>query len=149
MRWTRVLVLAIQLAAVMALVGCHAWAPVVVAAIASIAVFHRGLGDLVVSAVSGRDCSVVRLDRGTQLLRPPRRAAGSAGVLHPQPRHGRLLGHSGLGAQHRQAGRRPAGHDGRTTRRPLGALAQLVTLAQPVTLTSSSHGRDAQTACER
>lgn len=58
------LMLAIQLAAVMALVGCHAWAPVVAADVASIAVFHRGLGDLVVSAVSGRDCSVVRLDQG-------------------------------------------------------------------------------------
>jgi hypothetical protein len=64
------LVLAIQLAAVVALVGCHAWAPVVVADIASIAVFHRGLGDLVVSAVSGRDCSVVRLDQGRSYCVP-------------------------------------------------------------------------------
>ena len=30
----------------------------------SVAVFGRGVGDLVVSAISGRDCSIVRLDKG-------------------------------------------------------------------------------------
>ncbi len=38
--------------------------------IASIAVFHRALGDIVVSAISGRDCSVVRLDRGLSYCVP-------------------------------------------------------------------------------
>lgn len=32
--------------------------------VVSIAVFGRGVGDIGVSAVSGRDCSVVRLERG-------------------------------------------------------------------------------------
>jgi len=32
--------------------------------VVSIAVFGRGVGDIGVSALSGRDCSVVRLDRG-------------------------------------------------------------------------------------
>lgn len=41
--------------------------------IASIAVFHRGLGDIVVSAISGRDCSIVRLDRGLSYCVPVRR----------------------------------------------------------------------------
>lgn len=44
--------------------------------IASVAVFHRGLGDLVVSAVLGRDCSIVRLDRGLSYCVP---------VLPPAP----------------------------------------------------------------
>ena len=37
---------------------------------ASVAVFGRGLGDIVVSAASGRDCSVVRLDRGQTYCAP-------------------------------------------------------------------------------
>lgn len=39
------------------------------AEIASIPVFQRGLPDLLYSAVSGRDCSVVRLDRGKTFCR--------------------------------------------------------------------------------
>ena len=38
--------------------------------IASVALFHRGIEDLVVSAVSGRDCSIVRLDRGLSYCVP-------------------------------------------------------------------------------
>jgi hypothetical protein len=40
------------------------------AEIASVAVFGRGLGDVVVSGVSGRDCSVVRLEQGKSYCRP-------------------------------------------------------------------------------
>ncbi len=43
--------------------------------IASVALFHRGIEDLVVSAISGRDCSIVRLDRGLSYCaraEPPR-----------------------------------------------------------------------------
>ncbi len=35
-----------------------------------IAVFHRDLFDMLVSGLSGRDCSVVRLDRGERYCRP-------------------------------------------------------------------------------
>ena len=35
-----------------------------------IAVFHRDLFDMLVSGLSGRDCSVVRLDRGESYCRP-------------------------------------------------------------------------------
>lgn len=38
---------------------------------ASVAVFGRDGFDLVFSAVTGRDCSVVRLDRGLSWCRPP------------------------------------------------------------------------------
>ena len=37
---------------------------------ASVVVFGRAIPDLVVSAVSGRDCSVVRLDQGKSYCRP-------------------------------------------------------------------------------
>ena len=53
--------------------------------IASIAVFHRALGDIVVSAVTGRDCSVVRLDRGQPYCRDDR-------PLPPEPFCTRTLG---------------------------------------------------------
>ena len=33
-------------------------------------VFDRAIGDIVVSAVTGRDCSVVRLDMGESYCRP-------------------------------------------------------------------------------
>ncbi len=53
------------------LAGCGpALLPWAAAEAASVMVFDRGLGDLVVSAVSGRDCSVVRLDRGESYCRP-------------------------------------------------------------------------------
>ena len=58
-----------------ALLGaCAPWqTPVVAIAAAdtaSIMVFQRGLSDLFISGVSGRDCSVVRLDRGQTYCRP-------------------------------------------------------------------------------
>jgi hypothetical protein len=45
--------------------GVPAWVPisaVAAADVASVMVFGRSMGDIVYSAVSGRDCSVVRLD---------------------------------------------------------------------------------------
>ncbi len=38
---------------------------------ASVAVFRRAIPDLVVSGVTGRDCSVVRLEQGKPYCRPP------------------------------------------------------------------------------
>ena len=60
MRLTLLLLLA-------ALGGC---APVVGVDIASVAVLGRGLGDVGVSAITGRDCSVVRLDSGKTYCAP-------------------------------------------------------------------------------
>ena len=40
------------------------------AEIASVAVFGRGIVDLGVSAVSGKDCSIVRLDKGLTYCAP-------------------------------------------------------------------------------
>ena len=37
---------------------------------ADIAIFHRSMPDMVYSAVTGRDCSVVRLDEGQSYCRP-------------------------------------------------------------------------------
>ena len=39
--------------------------------IAAIPVFHRDLFDLVWSTISGRDCSIVRLDRNQTYCKPP------------------------------------------------------------------------------
>ena len=36
----------------------------------SVAVLGRGVGDFVVSAISGRDCSIVRLDKGQTYCAP-------------------------------------------------------------------------------
>ncbi|MBC7801050.1 MAG: hypothetical protein H7Z10_10540 [Gemmatimonadaceae bacterium] len=38
--------------------------------VASVVVFGRGIGDIGVSAITGRDCSVVRLDRGLTYCAP-------------------------------------------------------------------------------
>jgi hypothetical protein len=66
-RWFSFLVLLL-------LPSCGSFPEPVVAAsladIASVVVFQRGLGDLIVSEVTGRDCSVVRLDRGQTYCRP-------------------------------------------------------------------------------
>ena len=45
-------------------------AGVMVAEGASVAVFGRGIVDIGVSAVTGRDCSIVRLDRGQTYCAP-------------------------------------------------------------------------------
>jgi hypothetical protein len=50
--------------------GCAALAPWAAAEAASVMVFDRAIGDVLVSAVTGRDCSVVRLDRGEPYCRP-------------------------------------------------------------------------------
>jgi hypothetical protein len=62
------------LLALLLLTSCGAFPEPVVAAsladLASVAVFQRGLGDLLVSGATGRDCSIVRLDRGQSYCRP-------------------------------------------------------------------------------
>ncbi len=59
---------AILLALLIGLTGCAHWATPVGALaaveVASVVVFGRGVVDIGVSAISGRDCSIVRLDRG-------------------------------------------------------------------------------------
>jgi hypothetical protein len=54
--------------------GCDGWreptGAFAAANAASIPVFGRSIPDLVYSAVSGRDCSVVRLDQGKTYCRP-------------------------------------------------------------------------------
>lgn len=54
------------------LTGCVAATviPVVAGVGADIAIFHRSLPDMLYSAVTGRDCSVVRLDRNESYCRP-------------------------------------------------------------------------------
>ncbi len=59
---------AILLTLLIGLAGCaHMATPVGVFAaveVASVVVFGRGIADIGISAISGRDCSIVRLDRG-------------------------------------------------------------------------------------
>jgi predicted NAD/FAD-dependent oxidoreductase len=50
--------------------GCVAAAAVAGAEAASVTVFGRGIADIGVSAVTGRDCSTVRLDRGQSYCAP-------------------------------------------------------------------------------
>jgi hypothetical protein len=54
--------------------GCAGWTEPVgalaVADVASVIVFGRAIGDFGASAVTGRDCSVVRLDRGQTYCAP-------------------------------------------------------------------------------
>jgi hypothetical protein len=56
------------------LAGCHPAATpfVAVAAVeaSSVAVFGRGTIDMAYSAISGRDCSIVRLDKGESYCKP-------------------------------------------------------------------------------
>lgn len=55
--------------------GCAGWAEptgaLLAAEAASVVVFGRGIVDIGVSAVSGRDCSIVRLDRGLTYCAAP------------------------------------------------------------------------------
>ena len=54
--------------------GCGPAAPFDAgAAVGSIVIFHRTPVDMVVSAVSGRDCSIVYLDQGERYCRPRER----------------------------------------------------------------------------
>ncbi|MCK8784746.1 hypothetical protein M0638_10165 [Roseomonas sp. NAR14] len=57
----------------LALAGCDGAALIGYGAVevASVAITGHAVGDLVVSGISGRDCSVVRLDRGESYCRPP------------------------------------------------------------------------------
>ena len=54
--------------------GCAHWVEptgaLAAAEIASVVVFGRGIADIGVSAISGRDCSIVRLDRGLTYCAP-------------------------------------------------------------------------------
>jgi hypothetical protein len=67
MRWLTLFLVA-------ALPGCGPWTEPVGALagfdMASVVIFGRSIGDLGVSAVSGRDCSVVRLDAGQTYCAP-------------------------------------------------------------------------------
>lgn len=63
MRWTLILLLA-------ALGGCAPAVGFVAADIASVTVLGRGIGDIGISAITGRDCSVVRLDAGKTYCAP-------------------------------------------------------------------------------
>src|SRR3954452_11552551 len=55
--------------------GCTGWAEptgaLAAADVASVIVFGRGILDIGVSAASGKDCSIVRLDRGQTYCAPP------------------------------------------------------------------------------
>ena len=66
--------------------GCAPAAAVVGADLATVTVFGRGIVDIGVSAVSGRDCSVVRLDKGQTYCAP------RIEVARPQPYCTRTLG---------------------------------------------------------
>lgn len=71
-----------------ALCGCVPGTVVPVAGLAGldIAAFHRSVPDMVYSAVTGRDCSIVRLDRDESYCKPP------PAPLPPQPYCTRSLG---------------------------------------------------------
>lgn len=80
----------VMLLVVAMLPGCAHWAEptgvLLAADVASIVVFGRGIPDLAISAISGRDCSIVRLDRGLTYC-APRDGAGP-----PEPFCTRSLG---------------------------------------------------------
>lgn len=51
--------------------GCaEPFGPLLGADVASVAVFGRSLGDVAASGITGRDCSIVRLDRGQTYCAP-------------------------------------------------------------------------------
>ena len=65
---------AITLALLFLFPGCAHWVEptgaLVAADVASVIVLGRGIADIGVSAISGRDCSIVRLDRGLNYCSP-------------------------------------------------------------------------------
>ncbi len=87
----------VRLLPLLALAGCAAAAgPVAVASVAAIATVQRDPADVVVSAVTGRDCSVVRLSVGQSYCKPvpppppqPEYCTHSLGTVdcwdHPDP----------------------------------------------------------------
>lgn len=66
----------LPVAAAVTLAGCHPAATPVVAVgaaeVASVAVFGKGSVDMLYSAVTGKDCSIVRLDKGESYCKPKR-----------------------------------------------------------------------------
>jgi hypothetical protein len=92
-------------ALISSLAGCGPESPVLLGAVAvasgaSIPVFHRTPLDMAVSIASGRDCSVVNLDRGEQYCRPREEAPArpafctrSLGVADCWQDPDKLLGH--------------------------------------------------------
>ena len=68
----RVILFLLALLPLLAPTGCAATpaAPLLVAEGAAITVFGRGIVDIGVSAITGRDCSLVRLDRGLTYCAP-------------------------------------------------------------------------------
>ena len=65
---------AITLSLLFLIPGCAHWVEptgaLAAADVASVVVFGRGIADIGVSAISGRDCSIVRLDRGLTYCAP-------------------------------------------------------------------------------
>jgi hypothetical protein len=97
------------------LFGCGPEAPVVAGVVAGAAVvvsaaglpvFHRTPVDMLVSAATGRDCSVVNFDRGGAVLPAHGTGAGAAGVLHAITGGTGLLGEPGEAAEPPAADRR-------------------------------------------
>ena len=68
------------------LAGCTGAGVYAGAEAGSVVVFGRGVGDIAVSAVTGRDCSIVRLDAGKTYCAP------RDGTPPPQPFCTRSLG---------------------------------------------------------
>lgn len=62
--WFNASMRAVLLLSLFALSGCAGAGVYAGVEVASVAVLGRGVGDLAVSAVTGRDCSIVRLDKG-------------------------------------------------------------------------------------
>ncbi len=62
--------------AVPLLAGCHVAGGLLGAEAASVTVFGRGVVDIGVSAVTGRDCSIVYLDQGRNYCAPRERLPG-------------------------------------------------------------------------
>jgi hypothetical protein len=69
-------ILALLTSMLIALGGCAAAEGLAAADVASVAVFGRDIVDIGVSAVSGRDCSIVRLDQGTTYCAPKEHLPG-------------------------------------------------------------------------
>ncbi len=66
---------ALLVAAGLNLTACHPVVAIGAVEAASVTVFGRGSVDMAYSAISGRDCSIVRLDRGESYCKPKKTAA--------------------------------------------------------------------------
>jgi hypothetical protein len=89
----------IVLAGLLALTGCVPW-PIATAVVGtnvgSVATIQRTPADAVYSLLTGRDCSLVRLDQGKTYCRPVEPLPEA--VLHSQSGNGKLLERSGESA---------------------------------------------------